>query len=123
MWGNLSPISNNHINPHQNPTFPNIRPKPITRAKWDSTNKSWYVPAGLDLSKFEKWLTFKQEKSAKYPKDNGVVVVGEHSILDGGAYRISNEGLTKFSKLPIRYKNKSINQMSIAHLSKPFLPC
>lgn len=36
-------------------------------AKWDNTNKSWYVPAGLDLSKFEKWLTSEQEKSTKTP--------------------------------------------------------
>lgn len=31
-------------------------------AKWDNTNKSWYVPAGLDLNKFEKWLPKEKEQ-------------------------------------------------------------
>ncbi|UXZ05005.1 hypothetical protein [Moraxella nasicaprae] len=65
-------------------------------------------------------LPLNKKKSAKYPKANGVAVIGEHSILDGGAYRIGNEGLTKFSKSPMRYKNKSTSQMPIAHYSKPF---
>lgn len=36
-------------------------------AKWDNANKSWYVPAGLDLSKFEKWLVPEKEKTAESP--------------------------------------------------------
>lgn len=36
-------------------------------AKWDNANKTWYAPAGLDLNKFEKWLTSEQEKSTKTP--------------------------------------------------------
>lgn len=32
-------------------------------AKWDNANNSWYVPAGLDLSKFEKWLPREKEQS------------------------------------------------------------
>ena len=37
-------------------------------AKWDNVNKSWYVPAGLDLNKFGKWLTPQQEKTAQSQK-------------------------------------------------------
>lgn len=36
-------------------------------AKWDNTNKTWYVPAGLDLSKFEKWLVPEKEKTTENP--------------------------------------------------------
>jgi hypothetical protein len=25
-------------------------------AKWDSKEKSWYVPAGTDTAPFEKWI-------------------------------------------------------------------
>lgn len=36
-------------------------------AKWDNDNKTWYVPAGLDLSKFEKWLVPEKEKTTENP--------------------------------------------------------
>ena len=26
-------------------------------AKWDGVRKSWYVPAGLELASFRKWLS------------------------------------------------------------------
>lgn len=78
---NSSPESQAHTHITNSQTKPNLSTQntyincPYTEkdqakslgAKWDNTNKSWYVPTGLDLSKFEKWLTSEQEKSAKTP--------------------------------------------------------
>lgn len=36
-------------------------------AKWDNPNRSWYVPAGLDLNQFKKWLP--QEQQTEKPTE------------------------------------------------------
>ncbi|WP_411350861.1 LPD1 domain-containing protein [Moraxella lincolnii] len=37
-------------------------------AKWDNTNKSWYVPQGLDLNKFERWLVQDRQTPQNSPQ-------------------------------------------------------
>lgn len=44
-------------------------------AKWDSNNKTWYVPAGLDLDKFSKWLPEHQvKKNEKIPSQSQRII-------------------------------------------------
>ena len=38
-------------------------------AKWDRSKKSWYIPAGEDLSLFTKWQTMDTPKNVINPKD------------------------------------------------------
>ena len=38
-------------------------------AKWDRSKKSWYIPAGEDLSLFAKWQTMDTPKNVINPKD------------------------------------------------------
>lgn len=75
-------------------------------AKWDTEAKSWYVPAGLDIEPFEKWMPHNQNhvdlpdtsKSIR-PQDEfktalmqaGLMVQGE-PLMDGKMHRVPVEG-------------------------------
>lgn len=78
---NSSPVSQAHTHITNSQTKPNLSTQntyincPYAEkdqakalgAKWDNANKSWYVPQGTDLSKFEKWLVPEKEKTTENP--------------------------------------------------------
>lgn len=70
-------------------------------AKWDKTVKSWYV-SGEVSDKLKKWLPENnpiqqapaltpREEFANFMKDMGLVVSGEHPIMDGKLHRVRTE--------------------------------
>ncbi|GAL27768.1 DNA primase [Vibrio variabilis] len=69
-------------------------------AKWDKTEKSWYVSRHVSIEAFSQWLpnniqeTTKlspQEEFAQALKSIGCEVDGEHPIMDGQKHRIRVE--------------------------------
>jgi len=72
-------------------------------AKWDWEEKSWYAPAGTDISSLHKWLpenqskessqlTFELDPRAEFSevlRAMGVTVNEPHPIMDGTSHRIS----------------------------------
>ena len=70
-------------------------------AKWDKVAKSWYV-SGEVSDKLKKWLPENnpiqqdpaltpREEFANFMKDMGLVVSGEHPIMDGKLHRVQTE--------------------------------
>lgn len=39
-------------------------------AKWDSEKRKWYVPAGISLGRFTKWLSNEKNKTARFSSRN-----------------------------------------------------
>ncbi len=71
-------------------------------AKWDSTGKAWFVPAGVALEPFAAWLPAKGEvqiavdadpraEFAEALRECGLVVSGQ-PIMDGRLYRVPVQG-------------------------------
>ena len=72
-------------------------------AEWDKVMKSWYVGPHADPTPLQRWVpnpfTIEQE-SAMHPRDefaqvmrgHGLVVEGEHPIMDGTKHRVPVEG-------------------------------
>jgi putative DNA primase/helicase len=71
-------------------------------ARWDRTRSSWYVPAGVQLDQFVKWLPANvrneqvpltpREEFAAVLKEMGLEVSGQHPIMDGKTHRIPATG-------------------------------
>ncbi|HHE3712872.1 TPA: zincin-like metallopeptidase domain-containing protein [Pasteurella multocida] len=70
-------------------------------AKWDKVAKSWYV-SGEVPDKLKKWLPENnpiqqdpaltpREEFANFMKDMGLIVSGEHPIMDGKLHRVRTE--------------------------------
>ncbi|MFC0983747.1 zincin-like metallopeptidase domain-containing protein [Pasteurella multocida] len=70
-------------------------------AKWDKVAKSWYV-SGEVPDKLKKWLPDNnpiqqdpaltpREEFANFMKDMGLIVSGEHPIMDGKLHRVRTE--------------------------------
>lgn len=70
-------------------------------AKWDKKAKSWYV-TGEVVDEVKKWLPDKnpfpqdpalspREEFANFMRDMGLVVSGEHPIMDGKLHRVRTE--------------------------------
>jgi antirestriction protein ArdC/phage/plasmid primase-like uncharacterized protein len=72
---------------------------------FDKQAKCWYAQPGADLDKLQKWLPENQvrqapameprEEFAQVMKEAGLVVDGEHPIMDGKWHRVSVEGGSK----------------------------
>ncbi|MDD2162232.1 zincin-like metallopeptidase domain-containing protein [Pseudomonas sp. MIL19] len=72
---------------------------------FDKPTKCWYAQPGADLDKLQKWLPENQvrqapameprEEFAQVMKEAGLVVDGEHPIMDGKWHRVSVEGGSK----------------------------
>jgi phage/plasmid primase-like uncharacterized protein len=71
-------------------------------ARWDSTAKSWYVGPDADLEALAKWRTEPaapqdrnlgpREQFIKAMQSAGLVISGEHPVMDGEPHRIAVEG-------------------------------
>lgn len=69
---------------------------------FDKQTKCWYAQPGADLEKLQKWLPENQvrqapameprEEFAQVMKEAGLVVDGEHPIMDGKWHRVPVEG-------------------------------
>lgn len=77
-------------------------------AKWDRAEKSWYVPAGIDLEPFQQWLETKQELHTE-PKlspelefaealQAAGLVLNDAPVMDGTLHRVPVEGDTAGQK-------------------------
>lgn len=72
---------------------------------FDKPTKCWYAQPGADLDKLQKWLPENQvrqapameprEEFAQVMKEAGLVVDGEHPIMDGKWHRVPVEGGSK----------------------------
>lgn len=72
---------------------------------FDKPTKCWYAQPGADLGKLQKWLPENQvrqapameprEEFAQVMKEAGLVVDGEHPIMDGKWHRVPAEGGSK----------------------------
>ena len=72
---------------------------------FDKQTKCWYAQPGADLEKLQKWLPENQvrqapameprEEFAQVMKEAGLVVDGEHPIMDGKWHRVPVEGGSK----------------------------
>ncbi|WP_147285456.1 DUF5710 domain-containing protein, partial [Phocoenobacter uteri] len=67
-------------------------------AKWDKSVKSWYI-SGVVTNEMKKWLPENnpvqqdpalspREEFSIFMKDMGLVVSGEHPIMDGKLHRV-----------------------------------
>jgi phage/plasmid primase-like uncharacterized protein/antirestriction protein ArdC len=68
-------------------------------AHWDREQKTWYAPAGADANKFAQWrenrqiaATTPREELANAMAAKGLVLSGEHPIMDGKSHRIEAVG-------------------------------
>jgi antirestriction protein ArdC/phage/plasmid primase-like uncharacterized protein len=72
---------------------------------FDKPTKCWYAQPGADLDKLQKWLPENQvrqapameprEEFAQVMKEAGLVVDGEHPVMDGKWHRVPVEGGSK----------------------------
>lgn len=83
-------------------------------AKWDGDNKLWYVPAGLDLTKFEKWLTPDRQTSQSKPQTTVATQSDERIYLytqpsdNDALQQLKRQGIIKFDPpLKLWYANKT----------------
>ncbi len=71
-------------------------------AKWDRTEKAWFVPADVELDAFERWMPAKgtvrvearpdpREQFAQALRDAGLLVKGA-PLMDGQLHRVPVEG-------------------------------
>lgn len=93
-------------------------------AKWDSYNKTWYVPAGLDLNQFSRWLTDDKNKKIE-PKDKNqerIYLYTSFKDLDN-LKNLKNQGVVKFdNQHKVWYaKPEDANKVS-QWITRPHIP-
>jgi hypothetical protein len=60
-------------------------------AKWDPFNKKWYVPAGVDISQFQKWHNPDLETNKdSHPKDKAIPVLAAKETKGTFTYPANN---------------------------------
>jgi putative DNA primase/helicase len=72
-------------------------------AQWDKVLKSWFVGPEADVAQIQRWVPEKvsrEQEPAMHPRDefarsmreHGLVVEGDHPIMDGNTHRVPVEG-------------------------------
>lgn len=78
-------------------------------AAWDKVTKSWYAGPEADIAKLQKWLPENvraeqeppmppREEFAERMRELGLVVEGDHPLMDGNKHRVPVEGGKKGAK-------------------------
>jgi putative DNA primase/helicase len=72
-------------------------------AQWDKVLKSWFIGPEVDVARIQRWTSEKvsaEQEPAMHPRDefarsmrvHGLMVEGDHPIMDGNKHRVPVEG-------------------------------
>lgn len=91
-------------------------------AMWNSKEKTWYVPVGKDLSKFEKWHTQSNEISQSLPnKQRTYLYTSADDTLK--LQELKKQGLVKFDvSHKVWYTLDADNPAVQEYVNRPYVP-